>query len=356
MGGDDKETKKKALKLHRQFSHAPAYKLKTLLKTAGFNKDSFYKALDEVCASCEICLRYKKPKPRPVVGLPRGQTFNDNVAMDLKTLQENVHILHMIDSVTRFSVAKIIYNKKKETVAAAICAGWISIFGQPVRFMADNGGEFANSDFTEMCERFNIVPQNSAAESPFSNGMVARHHAMLAEMTIKTREDSKCSWEIALSWALSAKNSMQMFGGYSAYQLTMGRNPSLPNVIDNKLPAMEGPSCVSKVVEDNLRAMHKAREEFAKCESSSKIKRALKSQVRTCNDEYFDNGKRVWYKRNNSHEWHGPGVVLGRESQCIVIKHGNQYIKVHPCHITRGLDARPVATDQNISTSKNFRF
>ena len=222
FGQDDNEIKKKAMKLHRQFSHAPGYKLKSLLKKAGFEKEKFLKAVEEVSDNCEICIRYKKPKPRPVVGLPRGQTFNDTVAMDLKTVDNfnNVYFIHMIDTVTRYSAA-------------------------------------------------------------------------------------------------------------------MGRTPSLPNVVDDRLPAMEEGVTVSKVVADNVQAMHKAREEFAKCESSQKIKRALKSQIRTCNDEYFDNGEKVFYKRKNSNKWHGPGTVIGRESQCILVKHGVHYIKVHHCHISR---------------------
>ncbi len=146
MGNSDKEIKQKALKLHRQFSHAPAYKLKTLLKNAGFEKKEYLAALDYVCDNCEICQRYRKPKPRPVVGLPRGRTFNECVAMDLKKIADDMLILHMIDTVTRFSVAKIVSNKRKETIVGAICLGWISLFGSPSKFMADNGGEFANED------------------------------------------------------------------------------------------------------------------------------------------------------------------------------------------------------------------
>lgn len=334
LGGDDEsEMKKKALKLHRQFAHAPSYKLQTLLKNAGYSKKSFMKVLDKVCETCEVCSRYVKPKPRPVVGLPRAKDFNDCVAMDLKTIEGSVTFLHMIDCATRFSLAKIIPNKHKETIVNALCIGWISLFGSPRRFMADNGGEFANFDFVEMCEQFNIEMQNSAAESPFSNGIVERHNKMLGEMTLKTKRDVQCTWEVALSWALSAKNSLQMSGGYSPYQLVMGKNPSLPNIIDNSLPAMEETSA-SKQLEDNLRAMRKAREEFVKAESSAKIKRAIKSQVRTCNDVTIENGEKVLYKRNNSDRWHGPGVVIGRDGQTFVVKHGFQIIKVHPCHIS----------------------
>ena len=355
FGTDMKEIKRKVEKLHRQFSHPPGDRLKELIKTAGFKRSEYLKAIDEVSDNCKICLMYKKPKPRPVVGLPRGKVFNECVAMDLKNVPEtpNVYILHMIDSVTRYSAARIIYNKKKETIIQGICSGWISIFGNPKKFMADNGGEFANAEFTEMCQRFNVDVQNSAAESPWSNGIVERHHKMLTEMMVKTQEDSKCSWEIALCWALSAKNSMQMFGGFSANQLTMGRNPSLPNVIDDRLPALED-TTVSKTVADNVNAMHSARQAFAKCESSNKIRRALRSQVRTCNDEYYQNGEKVMYKRKGYTRWSGPGVILGRDSTHLyIIKHGNQYYKCSACHLTRDSTTGYPITSQSSQPDQN---
>ena len=348
--------RKKALKLHRQFAHAPAYKLQSMLRNAGFTKKEFMKALEIVCSNCEVCQRYAKPKPRPVVGLPRGTVFNDCVAMDLKTVQGQPTFIHMIDCATRFSVAKIIPNKKKETVVDAVCTSWIALFGSPRRFMADNGGEFSNAEYVEMCEQFNVELQQSAAESPFSNGMVERHHRIIAEMMVKTREDVRCTWEVSLAWSVSAKNSLQMSGGSSSYQLVLGKNPPLPNVVDNHLPAMEE-KVSSRHLEDNLRAMRTAREEFMKAENSAKIKRALKSHVRTCQDTVLEMGEKVLYKRNNSDRWNGPGVVIGRDGQTFVVKHGFQIVKVHPCHISKKTTQekqQPVPTKTDDGTEKRL--
>ena len=252
-GTDPKLMEKKALKLHRQFAHAPAYRIKSLLKSAGFTKKLFLDALDRVCESCEVCQRYKKPKPRPVVGLPRGTAFNDCVAIDLKTVNGQVTFLHMIDCATRYSVAKLVPNKRKETIIEAICTSWIAPFWPPKRLMSDNGGEFSNADMVELCERFDVELQHSAAESPFSNGLVERHHRVLAESMVKTKEESGCSWESALAWALSAKNSLQMNGGFSPFQLMMGRNPKIPNVIDSNPPALQPESGLCHQVEKHLK-------------------------------------------------------------------------------------------------------
>ena len=62
-------------------------------------------------------------QPRPVVVLPCRKVSNEIVAMDLKKVPDfpNVYILHVIDSVTGQSAARIIYNKRKETIIQGIC-------------------------------------------------------------------------------------------------------------------------------------------------------------------------------------------------------------------------------------------
>ena len=44
-------------------------------------------------------------------------------------------------------------------------------------------------------------------------------------------------------------------------------------------------------------------------------------------------GDIVYYKRNNSNEWKGPGTVIGQDGQQVLVKHGGSYVRVHPCHL-----------------------
>ena len=66
---------------------------------------------------------------------------------------------------------------------------WISIFGAPSKFFGDNGGEFSNEDYMELCEAINITIKKTAAEAPFSNGLCERN-AVLKEIFLKTRAES----------------------------------------------------------------------------------------------------------------------------------------------------------------------
>ena len=98
--------------------------------------------------------KYKKASLRPVVGLPLANIFNHVVCMDLKEYVHNkTWILHIIDSSTRYSAARLIHTKKDEEIVKNIYLMWIAYFGSPVKFLADNGGEFANEKYKEMNEK-----------------------------------------------------------------------------------------------------------------------------------------------------------------------------------------------------------
>ena len=80
-------------------------------------------------------------------------------------------------------------------------------------------------------------------------------------MINKIINDTQCSLDLALCWALNAKNSLQKTVGFSPFQLVLGRNPKLPLTLSDNLPALSmKPS--SEVLQDNLNALHSARRAF----------------------------------------------------------------------------------------------
>ena len=115
----------------------------------------------------------------------------------------------------------------------------IEIFGHPNKILVDNGGEFGNTQFQMLCENFNIRICTSAAESPWNNGLIERHNAILGLTVTKIMEDFKCDLQLAISWAVSAKNSLKNVHGFSQNQLVFGKNLNFPNVCDDLLPALE---------------------------------------------------------------------------------------------------------------------
>ena len=321
-----------ALKLHRQFSHPTAERLIQLVKNQSENCDELVNEIKEVTASCKICMEYRKTPPRPIVGLPLATRFGQVVAMDLKQFG-NVHLLHMIDHATRLSGGCIVRSKSPNVIVRQIFQFWISIYGTPEAFLCDNGGEFNNSTYQELAEKLNITIKTTAAESAWSNGLVERHNGVLGEMIKKTQSDSGCTLEMAIAWCLNAHNSLSNVHGFSPFQLVLGKNPSLPCLATDKPPALNDET-TSDIIRKNLNAMHAARQAHIKCESDSKIRRALSHNVRTSGDTVYVTGDKVYFKRVDSKKWQGPGVVLGQHGQQVLVKNGGTYIRVHPCRLT----------------------
>ena len=345
------EKKQKAIKLHKQFSHPSKERLLSFVKNSrGFRDKDFLKCIEECTDNCQICLEFKRPKLRPIVAFPLGNKFNDVVCLDLKEIVHNKsYILHLIDSTTRYSAAKVIYSKNQNEIIQAVFSIWIAYFGSPRMFLTDNGGEFNNAAFREMNEKLNIVTATTAAECGFSNGIVERHHLVIAEAMEKTIKDEKCSEEMALSWAISAKNALSGYGGISPNMMVFGNNTNVPSVLHDKLPALET-NTVNDVVRNNINAQHVARKKYIEAESSAKIKRALKSKVRNYNDVNYSVGEKVFYRRKHSKQWQGPATVIGQDSNVVMCRHGGQLIRCHPCHLMKDheyqLESKPNANKQ----------
>ena len=112
------EKYKVALKLHRQFSHPRSERLLSLLQDCEINDKELKSHIKDLDEKCEICIKYKRTKPRPVVGFPLAKAFNETMAMDLTewSHDKKIWLLHMIDHAARYSVSCVITSKKKELI------------------------------------------------------------------------------------------------------------------------------------------------------------------------------------------------------------------------------------------------
>lgn len=325
-------------KIHKQYCHPSADALKSLIRTAGKLTPEIGSEIDKVTKSCEICVRYKQPPRKPVVCMPLAKDFNETVAMDLKVFDQNkgIYLQHQIDHRTRFSTVKVIRSKDKETVVSSVFTHWINIFGPPKKFMTDNGGEYVNSSFMDLCEKLNVHVVTTGAEAPWSNGLVERHHALLSSSIRKIQEDTNCSIEVAAAWAVHAKNSLSNIDGFSPYQLLFGKNPLLNSLEDPYTsPTTLEDETPSETVARNITAIYSARRQQMEQETNSKIKRAIKAQTRDVYSEKINSNDLVYYKRNDCKRWRGPGTVIGTEGKLVFVRHGGYVVRCHRVHVIR---------------------
>lgn len=332
---DDAE--KCAKHLHRYFAHSPAEKISKFVSQSDFpNKKIICQHLREVEKSCDFCLKHKsRETPHRKIGMPLGCCFNDVVAMDLKKLSSGDWIVHFVDTVTRFSVACPVKDKSAEEILTKTFISWISVFGRPNCFISDNGGEFVNQQFAEMCQLMDIMMKTSPAESPWCNGTVERHNGLLGQMIEAIIDETKCNLNIAVSWATNAKNSLNNVWGFSPHQLVFGQNPKIPSLLNEEVKlSMLNEHTVSKIVADHLTALTTARKKFVELENSNRLKRALQDRVyEAAADMKYVSGDRVYFKRSNQKKWNGPAMVVGHLANQVLIKQGGLLVRVHPCKV-----------------------
>ena len=155
--------------IHAKFRHASKDSMEKILKDANLLNNDIKFLVKKVIDSCETCIKFRKPKPRPIVAFSKADNFNKTVSLDLHELKPGLWYFHMIDKFSRFSAAAIITNKSH--CAKVFLRYSIAVFGAPNKVFSDNGGEFVGEAFHEMCERFNIKIQTTPAYSPLSNGV-----------------------------------------------------------------------------------------------------------------------------------------------------------------------------------------
>ena len=289
----------------------------------------FSPMLDSIINKCEGCVMRAKTPDRPAVALPLATDFNQVVTMDLKIWNQNKneYIFYLIDAFTRYQVATVINQKTPDQVINAIFEKWIQYFGIPDKVLSDNGGEFSNAEMQEVSNRINLKLFTTGAQSPWQNGICERNHAHTDNILQSVLRDyPQLSLKSALTWACTAKNSLTTIHGYSPFQLVFGRNIRLPNILNDPPPTYEIKT-MSKALADNLAAIHATREAHMKAESCEKLKRALKSKVRTF-DHTYHHGDYVYYKRDRQEGWEGPARVVFQDNKIILVRQGGFFYKV----------------------------
>ena len=323
------EKKRMLLKLHRQFAHPSNQKLIELLKNAKCWEKDYACLLEEISKKCDICTRFKKTPSRPIVCLPMAKRFNQIVAMDLKKWGNN-WICYFVDLFSRLTIAKRISRKYPYEVVQAFMSAWLATgYGTPEEILIDNGGEFTADEIKEMTSVLNVKVNTTAANSPFSNGVCERNHAVMDTMLLKLQaENPKTPLDDLISWACTVKNSMSMFAGFSPYQIVFGKNPTLPGLNEYHPPSTnELDEIKGDVLLKHLQALNSARKAFVEAEASERVRRAMRHKIRISERSYRP-GDMVYYKKEGCVEWLGPAKVIFQDGKLVFIRHGSSYIRM----------------------------
>ena len=240
--------------LHMQFAHPPKKEFVKLLKNGNYWNDKFTETIENIYKSCKTCEVFSKTPSRPVVAMPEAEAFGELVVMDLKSWQK-IYLLHMIDAFSRFSISAVIKTKTPQVVAHQFLLKWVGAgYGLCKKIKFDNGGEFSNEEIREVSDCLGMEIKTTGANSPWQNGLCERNHAVTDRCLEKILNcNPNVDLDVALVYACNAKNSLQMWNGYSSYQIVFGTNPKVPDVFNATLPQLEGKTQSEVLAEHNAK-------------------------------------------------------------------------------------------------------
>ena len=76
-------------------------------------------------------------------------------------------------------------------------------------------------------------------------------------------DNPKMDPKVALAWVVTMKNFYPMYKRFSSFQLVFGKQPNLPNIMNDKLPALEATTTSQSIASHNT-AMYAGRQALTK--------------------------------------------------------------------------------------------
>ena len=310
------------VKVHRYFGYRSGRRVWELYAKAGHMTGKRKLVLD-VIENCETCSKLKKAPPRPKVGLPVSNDFNQVVAMDLKVVDKakGRYILWLVDTFSKLIKGKFIKDKKPSTIIEGIINTWIvgdgTGPGNPMMgFYSDNGGEFLNEEFLDFAAYMDISIKMTSANSPWQNGLVERHHASADVIFKKLLLDHPdMDMQEAVNYAAFAKNSEVNRTRFSALQLMFGQSPHFPGLAEIS-PASSNLKSTSKYMR-KLKMLHEARVKFREVECSEKLKKVTGQRLNPNVEKSYEIGDPIYFYDEKKKEWKR-GTVIASLGKTII--------------------------------------
>lgn len=131
---------------------------------------------------CPVCVIEHVARPRGRQG--KHVTYQvkrrgEIVAIDVLTISPasskgHRKIVVMADAFTRWCVAMALKDESARTVADALYAGWICVFGPPEKLLSDRGKTFTGEVIAKLCAKLGVKKIFTTPYHPQCDGMVER--------------------------------------------------------------------------------------------------------------------------------------------------------------------------------------
>ena len=185
--------------------------------------------------TCATCLKAKtKPHPKQHQHVDRAHGYvGQRLWIDLvgpmnPTREGNKYVLTCQDAFSRYVWAFPLPDKSSETVFRVFHDRYLCSEGPPEEIYSDQGTEFCNKLWDDMCKKFDIKKSRTMGYSPNSNS-IERFHRSLHQLLRTHLEPEDTSWDKWLATATLAFNTkISATTGATPYMAKHGRECNLP--------------------------------------------------------------------------------------------------------------------------------
>ena len=203
------------------------------------------------------------------------------------------YICSCICAFTKYAVAIPIPDKSAVTVARAVLENVILRLGCPDFLLSDNGKEWENALFRELCKGLDILKSRTTMYESRTSGCVERIHRTLNSMLGKVVQTHQTTWPDHIPFVVNAYNiTPHASTGYSPFFLMFGREQRVPLDVAMGNPRSDqgGVSQYAKILLDNMHRAH-ALVRDRLFVHGERMKRAYDRKV---HEKSFSPGQRVW--------------------------------------------------------------
>ena len=253
-----------------------------------------------------------------------------DVAGPLKeTKAGNKHIILVIDSFSKYLIAKATKNFTGETTTKFVKEELISKYGVPKALLSDQGRNFESNQFEQFCKDSGIKKVRTTSYHPQCNGMTERTIRTIKKMLSCYVNEDHDNWDEILAEVVFAyNNSEHSSTGFAPNQVIFGRILESPNdrKLNVRLAELNRPRMDTSVLD----YMRKAQEKQKK-QNDKQVNKIIEFKI---NDFILLENTRqvVGHVRAFEPKFRGPYIVLTKSDDVnYVIKEveTNKTLKVH---------------------------
>ena len=318
----DQEIQRKLYLLHAATGHCSTRHMLQALQRRGVSKRVLELAKQFKCTVCEESKRVNHKNVASLEPIPPklSNVSSDGGKWFHPGTQEEYEFALVVDEGSRFRVARIMTQGKKQTMNAAqfldyFQEGWIQYFGCPNVLRLDPSGAFRSLAVERFCDERGIFLDVIPGEAHWKNGICEKAiDSVKTIMTKLAQADHTISAAAALSEAVRTCNERELIRGYSPTQHILGRAPDETGRFVHSLTGQQVDNLLnnpSEEFEKDIERQKIAEQSLIEWQARERIKRALNSRAQKVFDYRPGDLVYFWRRQVKSQATGKNGMFLG---------------------------------------------